>query len=97
MGKPIARMGDRVAHPTGHVLNGGPASPNVFIGGQPAWRARVDTHFCPLQFHSPGKVILGSTRVFINGQPACSVGDLIQEANAVNTIVGGCPTVTLGG
>ena len=94
MGKPIARMGDRVAHPSGYVLTGGPASTNVFIGGKPAWRAVVDTHFCPV--HSPGKVIGGSKKVFINGYPACRQGDLIQEAKAINTIVEGYPTVSIG-
>lgn len=93
MGKPAARIGDRVAHPSGYVLTVGPASPNVFIGGRRAWRARVDTHGCPL--HAPGRVIVGSTRVFINGYPACRVGDFIQEVNAVNTIVEGCPTVSI--
>ncbi|MGF1485899.1 MAG: PAAR domain-containing protein [Prochloraceae cyanobacterium] len=94
MNKPIARMGDRVAHPPGDVLKGGPASPNVFIGGKPAWRAQIDTHFCP--HHSSGKVFLGSKSVFINGHPACRQGNIIQEANAINNIIGGCPTVSVG-
>lgn len=38
MGKPAARLADSVAHPTPPVLTGGPGSPNVWIGGKPAWR-----------------------------------------------------------
>lgn len=35
MGPPAARIGDATAH--GSPLFPGPPSPNVFIGGQPAW------------------------------------------------------------
>lgn len=35
---PAARVGDAVAHPLPPVLSGGPGSPNVLIGGKPAWR-----------------------------------------------------------
>jgi uncharacterized Zn-binding protein involved in type VI secretion len=35
---PAARVGDPVEHPIPDVLDPGPGSPNVFIGGQPAWR-----------------------------------------------------------
>lgn len=38
MGKPAARLADPVAHPLPPVLTGGPCSPNVIIGGKPAWR-----------------------------------------------------------
>ena len=38
MSKPAARMTDLVAHPLPPVLTGGPGSPNVLIGGLPAWR-----------------------------------------------------------
>ena len=36
VGKPAARLGDMTAH--GTVLKPGLGSPNVFIGGKPAWR-----------------------------------------------------------
>src|SRR5262245_9061485 len=36
MGKPAARMNDMTGH--GSALVPGPGSPNVRIGGQPAWR-----------------------------------------------------------
>ena len=36
MSKPAARLGDPVAH-LPPVLTGGPCSPNVWIGSQPAW------------------------------------------------------------
>ena len=35
---PAARLGDPVDHPLPPVLTGGTGSPNVFIGGKPAWR-----------------------------------------------------------
>jgi len=35
---PAARVGDPVAHPVPPVLTGGTGSPNVLIGGKPAWR-----------------------------------------------------------
>ena len=38
MGKPAARITDNVAHPLPPVLTPGPGSPNVLIGGLPAWR-----------------------------------------------------------
>jgi uncharacterized Zn-binding protein involved in type VI secretion len=38
MGKPAARITDPVTHPLPPVLTGGPGSPNVYIGGIPAWR-----------------------------------------------------------
>ena len=39
MGQPAARVGDTVSHLAPPVLGPGPGSPNVKIGGQPAWRA----------------------------------------------------------
>ena len=35
---PAARVGDPVAHPAPPLLTGGTGSPNVMIGGKPAWR-----------------------------------------------------------
>lgn len=35
---PAARLLDLVAHPAPGVLTPGPGSPNVLIGGKPAWR-----------------------------------------------------------
>lgn len=100
MGRPAARITDGVAHPLPPVLTGGPGSPNVLIGGLPAWRGRVDIHQCvtPAPIHDPGVVIDGSSTVLINGLPACRMGDTIIEASgAANKIVGGCPTVEIGG
>ncbi|MEL6816293.1 MAG: PAAR domain-containing protein [Cyanobacteria bacterium J06598_3] len=33
-----ARITDPVAHPTPPILTGGPGSPDVLVGGLPAWR-----------------------------------------------------------
>lgn len=35
---PAARLGDNVSHPLPPLLVGGTGSPNVLVGGKPAWR-----------------------------------------------------------
>jgi uncharacterized Zn-binding protein involved in type VI secretion len=94
---PAARALDQTAH--GTPLSG-PGSPNVLIGGQPAWRATVDFHACPLATgtvpHVGGVVAAGSTSVLINGFPAARQGDSIVESGPPNSIAVGCPTVLIG-
>jgi uncharacterized Zn-binding protein involved in type VI secretion len=93
-----ARMGDMTAH--GTPLAPGPGSPNVLIGGRPAWLATSSMHACPLVSglvpHVGGVVPMGSPTVFINGMSAARQGDMIVEATAPNTIAVGCPTVMIG-
>ncbi len=77
-------------------------SPNVFIGGQPAWRATVDVHVCPLsngpQPHVGGTVLKGSVNVFVNNLPAVRQGDAVTEGGGgPNAITVGFPTVLIGG
>lgn len=76
-------------------------SPNVLIGGAPAWRATADTHVCPLVTgvvpHVGGVVVKGSLTVLINNLPAARQGDVIQEAGPPNSIAVGCLTVQIGG
>lgn len=92
-----ARLGDATAH--GTPLSG-TGSPNVLLGGKPAWRAVGDTHTCPLTSgavpHVGGVVTGGSSTVLINGLPAARLGDRIVENGPPNTITGGCPSVTIG-
>ena len=91
-----ARVGDPTSH--GTLLAPGPGSPNVLIGGSPAWRANSDFHSCPLggtMPHVGGVVSMGSTTVLINNLQAARVGDIIGE-NLPNVIVAGCPTVHIG-
>jgi uncharacterized Zn-binding protein involved in type VI secretion len=95
---PAARVGDPTSH--GIPLAPGPGSPNVIIGGTPAWRATADFHICPLidpslKPHVGGVVLVGSVTVLINGMPAARLGDVIGESTP-NTIVAGCPTVIIG-
>ncbi len=97
---PAARVGDGTSH--GTPLGPGPGSPDVLIGGMPAWRANADFHNCPLlnpggSPHVGGTVGTGSTTVFINSLPAVRQGDSIVEAGPPNTIVMGCATVLIGG
>lgn len=96
---PAARAGDITAH--GSPLNPLLGSPNVWIGGQRAWRAFSDVHACPLvdgvKPHVGGMVVKGSAIVFINGFPAARQGDVIAEAGPPNTITGGFPKVLIGG
>jgi uncharacterized Zn-binding protein involved in type VI secretion len=95
-----ARVGDMTSH--GSPLSPGIGSPNVLIGGQPAWRATVDTHACPLsngpQPHVGGFVAKGSLTVLINNMPAARQGDQVVEGGGgPNAIAVGCPTVIIGG
>ncbi len=96
MGKPAARLGDMTSHGT-PLSTGG--SPNVLIGGKPAWRI-LDFHVCPLFTgtvpHVGGFVINGSSTVLINGIPAARLGDTIVEFGAPNTITTGEFTVLIG-
>jgi uncharacterized Zn-binding protein involved in type VI secretion len=95
--KPAARLGDQTAH--GTPLTGS-SSPNVLIGGKPAWRGLADVHSCPMTTgvapHVGGPVVDGSATVLINNLPATSMGDTIVEAGPPNKIASGCPTVLIG-
>lgn len=94
---PAARVFDPTAH--GPPLTGA-GSPNVFVGGMPAWRAGLDFHACPLSSgpvpHVGGVVSLGSTTVFVNNAPAARMGDVVVENGPPNSITNGCPTVNIG-
>ena len=94
-----ARAGDLTSH--GTPLGPGIGSHNVFIGKQPAWRAILDAHACPLSSgpvaHAGGVVMIGSKTVLINKMPAARQGDKVVEAGPPNSIAAGCPTVTIGG
>lgn len=94
---PAARATDQTAHGTPLP---GPGSPNVLIGGLPAWRATMDVHVCPLTTgpnpHVGGVAPMGSSSVLINNAPAARMGDTITENGPPNTIVGGCSTVIIG-
>ncbi|HEY0697597.1 MAG TPA: PAAR domain-containing protein, partial [Micromonospora sp.] len=72
-------------------------APTVLIGGQPA--ATVGTPYtCAFPGsppHPPSTVLpSGSPAVLIGGRPAARMGDLTACGAA---IVGGCPTVLIGG
>lgn len=94
---PAARVLDATAH--GPPLTGS-GSPNVLIGGMPAWRALTDLHTCPLSTgpvpHVGGVATPGSATVFINNAPAARQGDTIPENGPPNSIAAGCPTVIIG-
>ena len=93
---PAARVGDLTHH--GAPLAPGPGSPNVMIGGRPAWRASADFHSCPsieLVSHVGGVVLMGSATVLINNLPATRVGDIIGESTP-NRVIAGCQTVLIG-
>lgn len=99
MGQAAARTGDATAH--GKPLGPGPGDLTVLIGGRPAWRALTDTHVCPLSDgpkpHVGGMVVKGSMTVLIGGMPAARMGDQVVEVGPPNPIVGGDPTVLIGG
>jgi hypothetical protein len=93
-----ARAGDLTSH--GTPLSPGLGSANVSIGGQPAWRAYVDFHACPVQDgpkpHVGGVVLNGSGKVFVNNMPAARQGDMIPEAGPSNSISQGYAKVQIG-
>lgn len=98
---PAARVGDLTSHGT-PLTPLGAVSLNVLIGGQPAWRAIMDVHTCPLsngpQPHVGGSVLKGSLTVLINNQPAARQGDSVVEGGGgPNSIAVGLPTVLIGG
>ena len=98
MGQPAARMNDATSH--GKPLSPGPGAVTVRIGGQPAWRAGVDFHACPLSNgpvpHVGGTVAVGSVTVRIEGAFAARQGDQVIEAGPPNAIAVGCVTVRIG-
>lgn len=92
-----ARLGDVTVH--GSPLVPGPGSPNVLIGGKPAWRAGSDMHLCPFPGapHGSGPTLAGAVTVLINGSPAARAGDYVLEpTGGPDVILKGCPTVLIG-
>jgi uncharacterized Zn-binding protein involved in type VI secretion len=88
----------RILDPTNHPgLISGPGAPTVLINGLPAARLG-DMHACALPPlagpHPPNPIVRGSASVLIGGQPAARQGDL---TGCGATIVGGSPTVVIGG
>jgi uncharacterized Zn-binding protein involved in type VI secretion len=92
-----ARVGDLTVH--GSPLVPGPGSPDVLIGGMPAWRIGIDLHLCPFPGppHGAGPTTLGATTVLINGFAAARAGDFVVEpTGGPDVILLGCPTVLIG-
>jgi len=90
---PAARMTDPTTHP-GMIAKG---LPTVLIGKLPA--ARVgDQHICafppPAGPHPTNAVLKGSLTVNIGGMPAARANDACACGA---TILGGAPTVIIGG
>lgn len=90
-----ARVGDATCH--GNPLGPGSASPDVLIGGLPAWRATIDVHLCAMTGHGSGGAWSGASSVLINGSPASRAGDYVLEpGGGANVILGGERTVLVG-
>ena len=91
---PAARVGDPSGHP-GTIT--GPGVQTVLVGGLPA-AVVGDLHTCafppPAGPHPPSPIVKGSATVLIGGRPAARMGDL---AGCGAPIVGGAPTVMIGG
>lgn len=92
------RLGDLTTHLS--PLLPGPASPNVYIAGMPAWRCGIDLALCPFPGAAPhgiGPTLPGERTVLVNGMPAARMGDFVAEpSGGPNVIVTGCPTVMIG-
>ncbi|NLB25229.1 MAG: type VI secretion protein [Bacteroidales bacterium] len=80
-----------IPHVGGPILP--PGCPTVLIGGMPAARVS-DTAFCTAPPAMINTIATGSATVTIGGMPAARAGDLTAHGG---TIVGGCPTVMIGG
>lgn len=97
----IALKGDNLQgiHPalipaviTGYI---GTGSPNVYINGAQAARVGDTTYeWCSLHDILPvyGKVIMGSSKVFINGMPAAYALETIQPHAGTASLTGGGST-----
>lgn len=97
MGKPAARITDMHTCPmtTGPVPHVGgpilpPGAPTVLIGNLPAARA-TDMATC---VGPPDTIAMGSATVMIGNMPAARMGD---QTGHGGVIVGGLPTVLIGG
>ncbi|WP_243392499.1 PAAR domain-containing protein [Solitalea longa] len=77
-----------VPHVGGPIMDAG--EPTVLIAGLPA--ATVG-NIC-ICVGPPDSIAMGSTTVLIGGKPAVRMGDTTAHGG---TIVGGCPTVLIGG
>ena len=93
-----ARVSDPTVH--GTPLAPGIGSTNVFIGGLPAFRARIDYCLCPLVTplpHVGGRVLRGADSVRVNGFPLVRAGDVVVETGGgPNPVAMGCPRVKVG-
>lgn len=77
-----------IPHVGGPIV--GPGAPNVLICGLPA--AKVgDGAVC---VGPPDSIVAGSASVVVMGMPAARMGDATAHGG---TILGGCPTVLIGG
>ena len=97
MGKPAARITDMHVCPmtTGPVPHVGgpivaPSAPTVLIGKLPA----AGMGSAAVCVGPPDTIILGSATVLIGKKPQARMGDSSAHGGA---IVGGCPTVLIGG
>lgn len=74
-------------HVGGPILGG---APTVLMGGLPAARV-TDMATCA---GPPDLLSMGSATVMIDGRPAVRMGDLTAHGG---TVIGGLPTVLIGG
>ncbi|WP_226877088.1 PAAR domain-containing protein [Microbulbifer hainanensis] len=77
-----------VPHVGGPIVS--PGGPTVIIGGLPSATA-TSTCTC---VGPPDTILMGSATVLIQKKPAARMGDSTSHGG---TIVGGCPTVLIGG
>ena len=98
----VALKGDNLSgvHPAGSVTTPftghiGTGSPNVYINGTQAARVGDTTYeWCSLHDILPvyGKVIMGSSKVFINGMPAAYALEIIQPHDGIASLTSGGST-----
>lgn len=75
---------------TGNI---GTSSPNVYINGKQAARVGDATdEYCPADGLAHGKIIIGSSKVFINGMPAAYALEVIRPHAGTARLTGGGST-----
>ncbi len=107
MGMPAARVGDLTSHAP--PLSPGPGSPNVFIGGQPAWRALPAAMGMALDAAQKvaDAIVKTAESATMASDPLTKAGFLAAEAAAktaattaltamMNVMGGACMGLTLG-
>lgn len=91
IGEVLGTMSWAPRHVTGSLISG---SYNVFVNARPAVRAHLSQGLCSDHPGAPQLVAQGSSTVFVNGQPASRMEDMLTCSGVISA---GSPNVFIGG